>query len=221
MSKLHERQRSPLPAEAFTRPDDSPDERFYNFPRLVTHIDDAAIAAVTQLYREFFPAGGAILDLMSSWVSHLPPEVTYRRVVGLGMNEEELAHNPRLDSYVVHDLNQTPQLPFADGEFDAAAVCVSIQYLTRPVAVLREAGRVLREGAPLVITFSNRCFPTKAVRIWQSLDAAGHAHLIEHYLKEAGNWVDIRQLDRTPRRRGGDPLYAVVGHRGPSYGLGK
>ena len=194
MSKLHERQRSSLPAEAFTRPDDSPDERFYNFPRLITHIDDAAIAAVTQLYREFFPAGGAILDLMSSWVSHLPPEVTYRRVVRLGLNEEELAHNPRLDSYVVHDLNQTPQLPLADGEFDAAAVCVSIQYLTQPVAVLREAGRVLREGAPLVITFSNRCFPTKAVRIWQSLDAAGHANLIEHYLKEAGNWVDIRQL---------------------------
>ena len=86
----------PLPRELFSRIDESPDELFYAAPRLVTHIDDAAIAAVTRLYREHFPPGGAVLDLMSSWVSHLPPEVAYRKVVGLGMNREELAANPRL-----------------------------------------------------------------------------------------------------------------------------
>lgn len=213
MSKQNDRQPSSLPVKAFTRSDDSPDESFYSFPRFVTHIDDDAISAVTQLYREFLPPGGAILDLMSSWVSHLPAEIAYRRVVGLGMNEEELAHNPRLDSYIIHNLNQTPQLPFAAGEFDAAAISVSIQYLTQPIAVLRDASRVLRESAPLVVTFSNRCFPTKAVAIWQTLDAAGHARLIEHYLEEAGNWINIKRLDRTPPRRGSDPLYAVVAHR--------
>ena len=186
----------------------------------MTHIDDGAIGAVTQLYREHFPPGGAILDLMSSWVSHLPPEVEYARVVGVGMNAAELAANPRLDDFRVHDLNAEPALPFAAGEFDGAAICVSIQYLTRPVEVLRDVGRVLRPGAPLVISFSNRCFPTKAVRIWLSLDDAGHGELVERYLTAAGNWVGIERLDRSPGHAerggahpGGDPLFAVVARR--------
>ncbi len=196
-------------ANAFRRYDESPDEDFYVQPRLVTHIDEGAIAAVTQIYREYFPAGGAILDLMSSWVSHLPTEVEYGRVVGLGMNAEELAANPRLDLRLVQDLNREPEVPFPDGEFDGAAICVSIQYLTRPVEVLREVGRVLRPDAPLVVTFSNRCFPTKAVFIWQALDDAGHGALVSRYLQWAGNWESVEVLDRSPG--GGDPLFAVVG----------
>ena len=199
---------------AFRRYDESPDDDFYVEPRLVTHIDEGAIAAVTQLYREYFPAGGAILDLMSSWVSHLPPEVEYRRVVGVGMNADELANNPRLDLRMIQDLNREPVLPFPDGEFDGAGICVSIQYLTHPVEVLREVGRVLRPGAPLLITFSNRCFPTKAVFIWQALDDAGHGALVRRYLQWAGNWENIEVLDRSPG--GGDPLYAVVGRAMPS-----
>lgn len=147
-----------LPEGAFRRSDESPDERFYATPRLVTHIDDRAIAAVTRLYRELFPADGIILDLMSSWVSHLPTEIEYKRVVGLGMNERELQSNPRLDDYVVRNLNENPRLPFENGEFDGVGICVSVDYLTRPVEVLREVGRVLRPGAPVVITFSNECF---------------------------------------------------------------
>ena len=150
---------SQLPAGAFRRYDESPDEEFYRLPRFVTHIDDRAIAAVTQLYREFFPVGGAILDLMSSWVSHLPPEIEYRRVVGLGMNEKELGKNPRLDEFVVQDLNRTPDLPFGEAEFDGVGICVSIDYLTRPVEVLRQVGRVLKVGSLVVITFSNECAP--------------------------------------------------------------
>ena len=202
-----------LSPKAFRRYDESPDAFFYRQPRLVVHIDDAAIEAVTQLYRELFPSGGAILDLMSSWVSHLPSEVSFGRVVGLGLNEPELAANPRLDAYVVHDLNQNPRLGFESSSFDAAAICVSIQYLTQPVAVLREVGRVLQPGAPIVITFSNRCFPTKAVAIWQALDDAGHADLITRYLTDAGNWTTIEALDRSRGDFGGDPLFAVVARR--------
>ncbi|WP_207956177.1 methyltransferase domain-containing protein [Rubrobacter marinus] len=202
---------SHFPAGAFRRYDETPDEQFYKTPRLVTHIDDRAIAAVTQLYREHFPAGGAILDLMSSWVSHLPPEVAYRRVAGLGMNEVELQNNPRLDEYVVQNLNENPKLPFGDGEFDGMGICVSVDYLTDPVTVLREAGRVLKVGAPIVITFSNRCFPDKAVAIWHQLDDQGHMRLVEGYLREAGNFADVRSLDRSPRRLFSDPLYAVIG----------
>jgi SAM-dependent methyltransferase len=196
----------------FRRYDESPDAWFYRQPRLVTHIDDAAIAAVTQLYRELFPPGSAVLDLMSSWVSHLPPEIAYRRVIGLGLNQQELEANPRLDAWVVHDLNDEPRLPFADQEFDAAAVCVSIQYLIQPVAVLSDLARVLVPGAPLVVTFSNRCFPTKAVAIWQGLDDLGHAQLIVSYLRAAGGWTAIQALDRSPGPDS-DPLFAVVARR--------
>ncbi len=195
--------------QAFRRCDEAPDAKFYLQPRLVTHIDDGAIAAVTQLYRELFPSGGVILDLMSSWVSHLPSEVEYGKVVGLGMNAAELAANPRLNRWLVHDLNRDPVLPFEGGEFDGAALCVSIQYLIQPAAVLRQIGRVLQDGAPLVITFSNRCFPTKAVIIWQMLDDAGHLALVRDYFEAAGNWTDIEALDRSPGFPS-DPLYAVV-----------
>jgi hypothetical protein len=199
------------PSEAFRRYDETPDEEFYSVPRLVTHIDDRAIAAVTQLYRELFPLGGKTLDLMSSWVSHLPEEVRYERVVGLGMNEEELRRNPRLDDYVVQNLNRDPKLPFADAEFDGVGICVSIDYLTNAVAVLREVGRVLKVRAPVVVTFSNRCFPDKAVAIWHQLDDQGHVRLVEGYLEEAGNFENVRGLDRSPRRIFSDPLYAVIG----------
>lgn len=200
---------SVIPAEAVQRLDESPDEEFYLEPRFVTHIDDLAIATVTQIYRNYFPPGGAILDLMGSWVSHLPEEVKYRRVVGLGMNGEELAANSRLSAYVIHNLNREPRLPFAEAEFDAAGICVSIDYLTQPVAVLRDLGRVLKPQAPMVITFSNRCFPTKVIKLWLVLDDSAHQRLVKHYLLEAGNWANVELLDRSPGP-GSDPLYAVI-----------
>ncbi len=199
-----------FPADAFRRTDESPDENFYAAPRFVTHIDDAAIAAVTQIYREYFPPGGAILDLMSSWISHLPPEMKYRRVVGLGMNAAELAGNPRLHERVVQDLNRDPHLPFHNQEFDALAICVSIDYLTRPVTILREVARVLRPEMPLVITFSNRCFPTKAINAWNQTDDAGHQQLVTGWLHESDRFDSIEALDRSPSPGRSDPLFAVV-----------
>ncbi|MGC2198731.1 MAG: methyltransferase domain-containing protein [Stellaceae bacterium] len=173
-------------------------------------IDAAAIAAVTELYREILPPSGAILDLMSGWVSHLPPEIYYSRVVGVGLSARELAENPFLDDWRVQDLNRDPHLPFATGEFDGAAICVSIQHLIRPCEVIREAGRVLKRGAPLIVTFSNRCLPAPAIGCWCLLDDVGHLCLIAQHFVQAGNWTDIRCLDRTPPG-GGDPLYAVIG----------
>ena len=199
-----------LPEDAFHRQDESPDEFFYNQPRFVTHIDDAAIAAVTQLHREYLPPGGAILDLMSSWVSHLPPEATYDRVVGLGLNQAELTRNPRLDAFVVQNLNTEPKLPFEDNTFDGAAITVSVDYLTQPVTVLRDLGRVLTTGAPVVISFSNRCFPSKAVAVWHQLDDVGRLELVARYLEAAGTWQDIEKHDRSPSEWGRDPLFAVT-----------
>jgi SAM-dependent methyltransferase len=200
-----------VPPDAFRRLDEAPDAEFYAAPRLVTHIDAGAIAAVTDLYREHFPAGGVILDLMSSWVSHLPADVDYGRVVGLGMNAVELAANPRLAAWVVHDLNADPRVPFPDATFDAAGCCVSIDYLVRPVEVLRDLARALRPGAPLVVTYSNRRFPTKVIALWESLDDEGHGELVRHYLQAAGGWRDIVSVDRSPG--GGDPLFGTIARR--------
>ena len=201
-----------LPAEFFRRADESSDAQFYATPRLVAHIEPETIEAVTGLYRELLPDGGAILDLMSSWISHLPPEMSFSRVAATGMNERELQANPRLTDYRVHDLNADPQLPFEDAAFDAALCCVSVQYLTRPLEVFADLARVCRAGAPLIITFSNRCFPTKAVAAWQSLDDAGHLKLVAYYLQNAGGWSNIEILDRTPHPAR-EPLLAVVARR--------
>ena len=194
------------PAHAAARPDASAD---LELP-LARQIDAAAIAAITELYREILPPGGAILDLMSGWVSHLPPEIPYSRVVGVGLNAGELAENAFLDEWHVQDLNCDPNLPFATAEFDGAAICVAVQHLRRPCEVIREAGRVLKPGAPLIVTFSNRCVPTPAIGCWCLLDDAGHLCLIAQHFVQAGNWGNIRCVDRTPPA-GGDPLYAVIG----------
>ncbi|HTZ36986.1 MAG TPA: methyltransferase domain-containing protein, partial [Stellaceae bacterium] len=161
-------------------------------------IDQVAVAAITDLYREVMPAGGAILDVMSSWVSHLPPEIHYRRVVGLGSDACVLAENPFLDEWRVQDLNRDPHLAFAPGEFDGAAICGAVQHLIRPAEVFREIGRVLRPGAPLVVTFSNRCLCTPATGCWRLFDETGQLGLVARYFIDAGNWTDIRCLDRTP-----------------------
>ena len=202
-----------LSPELFRRADESNDLLFYAQPRLVTHIEDDTIAAVTALYRELLPPGGAILDLMSSWVSHLPPEMSFGRVAATGMNARELEANPRLSDFVVHNFNANQTLPFESAAFDALLCCVSVQYLTRPVEVMRDAARVAKPGAPFIITFSNRCFPSKAVLAWQMLDDNGHLDLVASYLAEAGGWTDIQKLDRTPAGAR-EPLLAVVARRG-------
>jgi SAM-dependent methyltransferase len=201
---------SPLRPEHFRRFDESPDADFYAFPRLVTHIDDEAIAALTAFHGQLLPPGGRVLDLMSSWISHLPPDVDYSHVAGLGMNQQELDANPRLHERVVQDLNASPLLPWPDASFDAVLITVSVQYLVRPAEVLAEAARVLGPGGSLAITYSNRCFPTKAVAVWQMLDDHEHADLIALYLRLSGGFGSPLAYDLSPNPGVTDPLFAVV-----------
>lgn len=183
---------------------------FYAQPRLVNHIDDGAIAALGEFYRRALPDGGHVLDLMSSWVSHLPADVTYAGVTGLGLNQVELERNPVLTRRTVHDLNENPALPYATDEFDGAIVSVSIQYLTQPVEVFAEVGRVLKPGAPFAVTFSNRMFPTKAIRIWQLLGDEARANLVALYFELSGAFEKARAFDLSPAPGRSDPVYAVV-----------
>ena len=205
-----------FPPGFFERDDPSPDTRFYGSPRLVAHIDRGAIDAVGALYAELAVDGSApgprrVLDLMSSWISHfrVPPA----ELVVLGLNPAELDANTAATGRVVQDLNSDPRLPFTDASFDGVTCCVSIDYLVRPVEVLREAGRVLRPGAPVAVTFSNRCFPTKAVHGWLATDDAGRCAIVAEYLRRAGGFGEPEVSLRTPARSWGDPLYAVVAWR--------
>lgn len=198
---------TPFPDGFFARNDPSDDVRFYSFPRFVTHIDDGAIEAVGALYEEL-GITGAVLDLCSSWVSHF--REAPRSLVALGMNADELAANPQATSWVVHDLNEDPELPFPDETFDAATCCVSVDYLIRPVEVFASVARVLRPGGVFVCTFSNRLFPTKAIAGWLATNDAGHIAIVEEYFRRADGFAGPESR-RCTQVQGyfGDPLFAV------------
>jgi SAM-dependent methyltransferase len=198
---------TPFPDGFFSRGDATDDERFYSFPRFVTHIDDGAIAAVGALYADLGLTGD-VLDLCSSWVSHFVDAP--RSLVALGMNADELAANPHATSWLVHDLNEQPELPFDDASFDAATCCVSVDYLIRPVEVFASVARVLRPGGVFVCTFSNRLFPTKAIAGWLATNDVGHVAIVEEYFRHAGGFAEPESRCCTPTTGYfGDPLYAV------------
>jgi SAM-dependent methyltransferase len=198
----------PFLPEHFRRVDERDDTLFYQAPRLVTHIDDHAMEAARQLYAELLPPDGEVLDLMSSWRSHLPDGL--RRVVGLGLNEVELRENNQLDERVVHNINIDPRLPFDDAAFDGAVMTVSAQYLVHPVEVFREVTRVLRPRGVFAVTYSNRMFPEKAIALWCACSDEQRGRLIGAYFHYAGGWDEITMQDRSPQIGGySDPLYAV------------
>jgi SAM-dependent methyltransferase len=198
---------SRFPPEWFAREDESPDTEFYAEPRLVVHIDDATIEAIRAYLAEVLAPSARVLDLMSAWRSHLPHDYA-GYVVGLGMNDAELAANPQLSEHMVHDLNSNPRMPLADNHFDAAFVVVSIQYMTKPVEIFKDVCRVLKPGAEFHVIFSERMFPTKAVGIWRALtQAEKRAELIAAYFGASEGWTQPTFVDRSPG--GADPAYVV------------
>jgi len=210
--------------DPFRRQDEEDDGMFYRQPRMVQHIDDTAIGVIGQIYGQHLAPGMRVLDLMSSWQSHVPAGAGLSDLTGLGMNDEELAANPQLTKRVVHDLNRDPSLPFAADHFDAAVCTVSVEYLTRPGEVFEELVRVLRPGAPLLVTFSDRWFPPKAIRIWPHLHEFERLGLVSEYFRRTGRFqeletVSVRGLPRPvddkyfPERIFSDPVFAMIGKK--------
>ena len=192
----------------YARQDETPDSEFYKPPRFVHHIDSRARTEIGHLYAQHIPAGGAVLDLMTSWVSHLPDTCDAGFVAGVGMNPEELAANPRLDRYELQDLNERPVLPFDDGTFDTVICTVSLEYLVDPAGALREAGRVLRPGGRALISFSNRCFPTKAIRLWGELQEFERMALVSAWFHQADCFEAVETTAMLGFARPDDDPYA-------------
>lgn len=207
----------PFKPDDFLRYDERPDTEFYSFPRIVTHIDDAAIGALTKYYEGALPPpgtpGAAVLDMCSSWISHYPKGYKQERVVGMGLNEEELRRNPVLTEFLVQDLNANPKLPFEDNTFDAITNAVSVDYLSKPLEIFKEMRRVLKPGALAAMSFSNRCFFTKAISIWTSTGDVDHCYIVGAYFHYAGGFEPAQVLDISPNRGRTDPMYVVYARK--------
>ncbi len=205
-----------------TKLDDTSDTEFYSIPRFVTHVDEGFIHQLTKLYSDRLKPNTRILDLMSSWVSHLPEEIQFAHVEGHGMNAAELGKNPRLDHYFSQDLNKNPQLPLADQDFDAVLNTVSVQYLQYPEAVFAEIHRILKPGGIAIISFSNRMFYQKAIQAWRENPEAIRVELVKHYFQSIQGFSPpkiIAHQSTVPSFLqwmgvgGGDPFYAVIAQR--------
>lgn len=193
----------------FGRIDEADDGLFYSVPRLVSHVDENASAALTTYFQKSLPMDGDIIDLMSSFCSHLPKHRFYKSVVGLGMNQVELQHNSCLTDRLTHDLNKQPKLPYQDNQFDACLISFSIQYLVKPVVLMADVGRILRPGSMCHVAFSNRTFPTKAVAVWQTASDLQKAELISYYFAES-KMFDVPEMKQlVAPDKGFDPLYVV------------
>lgn len=197
--------------------DDSDDAVFYDIPRFVTHVDEGFIQSLTQLYRERLQPDSRILDLMSSWVSHLPPEMSFAHVEGHGLNKQELARNPRLDNYFVQNLNQNPKFPLEDHSFDAVLCAVSVQYLQYPEAVFSEIARVLNPGGITIVSFSNRMFFQKAIQAWREGSDMDRVNLVSRYFRTIPTFSEPEVVSQSP------PLTALswlgLGDRDPFYAV--
>jgi Methyltransferase domain len=202
----------PLTAQNFRRQDESDDSIFYDSPRLCFHIDNDAVSALTRYY-ESLPTPTAVLDFASSWVSHFPPAwitETPRRVV-FGMSLEELRANKAGTEVAVQDLNKDPTFPFESNSFDLVTNCVSVDYLTKPLQVFREVNRCLRPGGRAVFSFSNRCFPSKAIDIWLRTNDLEHCYIVGSYFHYAGGFDAPQSIDISPQTGGiTDPMYVVT-----------
>lgn len=202
--------------------DDTDDQLFYDYPRFVTHVDEGFIQQLTDLYRDHLRPQTRILDMMSSWVSHLPAEMEFSHIEGHGLNAEELARNRRLNHYFVQNLNQHSQLPLPDQSFDAVLNCVSVQYLQYPEAIFSEIHRVLKPGGVAIISFSNRMFFQKAIQIWRDASEPTRVELVKKYFTSVTGFTVpevIVNKSTVPNflqwlgAGGGDPFYAVIAHR--------
>ena len=214
----------------FQRADESDDAHHYAEPNLVSHIDEAARAALTATYSDFFeaveevgkadgapPLPLALLDTASSWQSHYPPIPEGSRVAVQGLNLAELQANPVATEHALVDLNNATaplRLPYADASFDAVTNAAGVGYLTRPREFFSEIHRVLKPGGLAIIAFSNRVFEEKATKVWLDHmdEEAGLGVVVRTFFAfgAPNGWQNVSAADLSPHPTDGDPMYIVT-----------
>jgi SAM-dependent methyltransferase len=216
-------------AEDFRRADESADTQFYTQPRFVQHIDDGAIESLKSYYASVIREGARVLDLCSSWTSHLPEGLKGRLAscVGYGLNGKEMEANGHLTGFWVRDLNakgsqgevmqggQEPLLKeVADGTVDVVICNVSVDYLVEPLIVLEEVKRCLKIGGTAHMAFSNRCFPTKVVGRWLRMRDEERRRWVGCYFWAVGGFQDVEEVILKDGRDWSDPLFVVRARKG-------
>ena len=200
--------------------DSFPDGEFYQTVRMVHHLDSVARQQISDIYSQLLTSGTQLLDLMSSWESHLPDSLNDIHVTGLGMNPSEMAANPKLDRFIIHDLNQEDSLPFKKHTFDYVICTASVEYLINPVNVFYVVKRILKPGGKFVVMFSNRWFPAKAIMLWSEIHEFERIALVSEYFRlsdwsDAINTYSCRGLTRPEndvyykQTQLSDPVFAV------------
>lgn len=206
----------------FARNNELDDELFYREPRLIKHLDTTAIEQVKNVYSRLLHPGDHILDLMSSFVSHIPESLASFHASGLGMNTEELQANPQLKDHVVQNLNTSPTLPYKDNQFDAVICTASVEYLIQPIEIFKEVARVSKNEGVVVITFSDRWFPGKEIKPWSEMHPFERMGLVLDFFRKSGCYdhlqtKSVRGLPRPlddphiQQTRTSDPIFAVSG----------
>ncbi len=193
---------------SYERLDEGDDSLFYSTERFVEHLDSLALNTVEMIIGTLvIEPEPKILDLMAGWDSHIPAHIKPSEVVGLGLNEKELRSNKALSSYVIKDINRDPELPFGEGYFDVVLNTVSVDYLTKPIEVFKEVGRVLKPGGLFLVIFSNRMFPQKAIRMWREATEDERIIIVEEFFKEARLFGETKVFISKGRPRPSDDKY--------------
>ena len=146
--------------------DESNDEDFYSDPKFVYHLDSNFRNYLSTIYRNEINENSTVLDLMSSWDSYLPLEKKYKKVIGHGLNKEELKKNKILNSFWIQNFNVNQVIPLKNGSVDYCLMVAAWQYLQYPEKLTKEIVRILNSEGKFLVSFSNRAFWHKAPNIW-------------------------------------------------------
>jgi SAM-dependent methyltransferase len=195
--------------DAFSRKNEEEDALFYSLDRFVNHLDSLALSTVEKIINSLvIETEPVILDLMAGWHSHIPETLIPSKVVGLGLNRNELEKNKDLTEWVFHDINHDFHLPFQSEYFDIVVNTVSVDYMTHPIDIFKEAGRILKPGGLFLVIFSNRMFLEKAVKVWRESSEEERVILVEEFFDKSGMFESPSVFVSKGRPRPKDDKYA-------------
>ena len=200
------------------KPDESNDSLFYSSPKFVYHLDSNFRQNLSKLYEEEIKNNSTVLDLMSSWDSYLPKNVNYKKVIGHGLNKEELEKNKAFDNYWVQNFNINQKIPLENETIDFCLMVAAWQYLQYPEKISEEIARILNQNGKFIIAFSNRAFWHKAPNIWTYSSEIERIEYVRDILVKNG-FCEPRVIKKFTQENSflpflkRDPFYCVISEK--------